>query len=147
MKTKDNIECNMLDVEELERIASDSSIKVPDGLDAEISGMLDSLDAAERILAPERRNPVRPWGYITGAAACAVLLIGLGIAVSRPKVPQDTFSDPALAYAEVERALASISEKMNTGVERASSAEQSIEKHTAVLNLSSRRNESGREVF
>lgn len=61
------------------------------------------------------------WSGVTAAAAGLALLLAL------PSQPKDTFDDPAMAYAQVEKAFAMISQKMETGLETAQKAEEPIE--------------------
>ena len=59
------------------------------------------------------------WAVPAFAAALALLL-------AVPSRPKDTFNDPALAYAEVERTFAYISQKIDKGAEIAAKAEEPV---------------------
>ena len=61
------------------------------------------------------------WSVPVFAAAALALLLAV------PSRPKDTFNDPALAYAEVERTFAFISQKIDKGAEIAAKAEEPIE--------------------
>lgn len=109
-----------------------NEIEIPNGLEAEMSDFIDSMDAAERVMAEERRRKgaVR-WSYVAGAAATAALL--LTFFFRQPAMPEDTFTDPHEAYACVEQALAAISEKMGSGVQQARRAGDKIDAGTAKI--------------
>lgn len=99
MKKIDDIE--KLSLEDLERISIDSSVKVPEGLEEKIKASVEERSRSRhRIL------------WLAGAAASLVVIASLGLSL-RPKPLKDTFDDPAVAYAEVERALLSFSETVN----------------------------------
>lgn len=109
-----------------------NEIEIPNGLEAEMSGFIDSMDAAERVMAEvmRRKGAVR-WSYVAGAAATVALL--LTFLFRQPAMPEDTFTDPHEAYACVEQALASISEKMGSGVQQAWRAGDKIDAGTAKI--------------
>ena len=109
-----------------------NEISVPEGLESEISGFIDSMYAAEKVMAEERRRKgaVR-WSYVAGAAASAALL--LTFLFRQPAMPGDTFTDPHEAYACVEQTLAAISEKMGNGVQQARRAGDKIDAGTAKI--------------
>ena len=98
-----------------------NEISVPEGLESEISGFIDSMDAAEKVMAEERRRKgaVR-WSYVT-------------FLFRQPAMPEDTFTDPHEAYACVEQTLAAISEKMGNGVQQARRAGDKIDARTAKI--------------
>lgn len=109
-----------------------NEIEIPNGLEAEMSDFIDSMDAAERVMAEERRRKgAARWSYVAGAAATAALL--LTFLFRQPAMPEDTFTDPHEAYACVEQALASISEKMGSGVQQARRAGDKIDAGTAKI--------------
>lgn len=64
---------------------------------------------------------VAAWMVPAVAAACLALFIAF------PSQPKDTFEDPALAYAELEKTFALISEKIDKGASIAMKAEEPIE--------------------
>ena len=113
----------------------DKNIQIPSDLEASIEKMLDGMDAASRILAdgktamkgPQADSQARiariKRSFLSITAAASIVLMGwLGYGMVRNSAPQDTFDDPQLAYAEVERVLSSISSNMQhsvRGVEKA----------------------------
>lgn len=99
MKTIDEIE--KLTAEDLERISLDESIAVPEGLeDRIISSVHEKTILRGRLL------------WLAGAAASIILVATIAVNY-RPNTLKDTFDDPALAYAEVEKALISFTEIVN----------------------------------
>ena len=105
-------EMDTLSIKELEAIALDSSVEVPEGFGQSIRQGLDTLAFLEESSVRPRR--IR---YAAGIAASLALLVGIGLGVngyvSRPK---DTFSDPQQAYAMLEASFSLISSKMDKGV-------------------------------
>ncbi len=95
MKTIDQIQ--KLSTEDLLSIAGDGNVEVP----AELDGRIRSA-----VFSGTRR---RTW-ILGGIAAAVALLIGIGFSLHRNQ-PKDTFDDPYLAYAELEKAFGLISDK------------------------------------
>ena len=95
MKTIDQIQ--KLSTEDLLSIAGDGNVEVP----AELDGRIRSA-----VFSGTRR---RTW-ILGRIAAAAALLVGIGFSL-RGNQPKDTFDDPYLAYAELEKAFGLISDK------------------------------------
>ena len=113
MKSIDEI--TRLSAEDLERISRDESIPVPE----ELSG---------RVGATLSRARNRAWArWAVPAAAAAAVLVGIGL--TRNPEPKDTFDDPYLAYAEVERVFSKISGAVAYGAEKVNESEQTIDKY------------------
>ena len=115
MKSIDEI--TRLSAEDLERIALDESIPVPE----ELSG---KVQEAVRSASNRRFRRALP----AGIAAAAVALVAVGIALTRNPEPKDTFDDPYLAYAEVEKVFAKISGTVAYGAEKVNESEQTLDK-------------------
>ena len=114
MKSIDEI--TRLSAEDLERIALDESIPVPE----ELSG---------RVSATLARQRSRSWArWAVPAAAAAAVLVGIGL--SREPQPKDTFDDPYLAYAEVEKVFSKISGAVAYGAEKVNESEQTLDKYS-----------------
>lgn len=120
-------------LEALLSAAEDRRIPVPSGLGKDLSDMIDSMDAAEKILSSGRNPARRVMTYIMSAAAGIVLLLGIWTAVGTFRAPEDTFTDPEKAYAEVEKALHSISDKMKPALDKAQRAEYTIDKNSRLI--------------
>lgn len=125
MKRIDDIE--KMGLEELEAAAIAGNADVPQGLEERIK---------ERILAREMSKmpvgrKVLQLGGIAAAVALALLIFNLWRVDDQL---QDTFEDPRMAYAQVEKAFAEISNKMSMGVEMVSQAKPLAEKPLAILN-------------
>ena len=134
MKRLEDIEkLSMLD---LERIASDESVKVPDSLNhdiavtaraLEISSKEDDKSQENNVFHKRYRKILKMISY--PAAAVAIITIGMGISFQDSiTTPKDTFDDPKLAYQQMEQVFGFISEKMNTGMDIADVAEPVIDK-------------------
>ena len=117
MKTLEEIE--KLSLEELERNASTQPAPAPEGLQRRIREAL----AAQELAAQQPARPVRwaPYAALAGAAAAATLLLTLPA-----RGPKDTFDDPYLAYAEVEKAFRTISDKMSGGLDLATRQTETV---------------------
>ena len=116
--------------ERLEQIAGDESIRVPKDLRAAVK---DSVSAAAMASArthqPARRPLWRPAVILSlVAAACLAVLFAI------PRVPQDTYDDPLIAYAKVEETFALISSKLDVGAESVRQAEEPFETVNRILN-------------
>ena len=120
MKTLD--EMNRLTADDLERISLDESIPVPEELSGKVQEALARADANART---RRLRWILPS---TGIAAAAAILLAVGL--TRNPEPKDTFDDPYLAYAEVERVFSKISGTVAYGAEKVSQSEQTLDKIT-----------------
>ena len=134
MKRLEDIEnLSMLD---LDRIASDKSIKVPATLKHDIAVTARALEMASkeeeevketRISRKRYRKILRMISY--PAVAVAIITIGMRLSFQDSiPTPKDTFDDPMLAYVQMEQVFGFISEKMNTGMDIADAAEPVIDK-------------------
>lgn len=133
MKSIKDIE-NM-SLEQLEAVSMDESIAVPEGFAIR---MKENVDAAETIgILTENESGSHSTGKIVryaAAAASVAILAGAGFGIARwQSQPKDTFDDPYLAYAEVEKALAKISASINKSLEMAEESEEVFERATSVF--------------
>lgn len=138
MKRLEDIE--RLSALDLDRIASDESIKVPATLKRDIAITARALEMVskeeeviEKTASPSRyRKILRMISY--PAAAIAVITIGMRLSFQDSiPTPKDTFDDPMMAYIQMEQVFGFISEKMNTGIEIADAAEPVIDKTIKAL--------------
>jgi hypothetical protein len=121
MKRIEDIE--KLTLQELEAISDDTSIKVPEDLSKSLAELLGAAELSKP------RRPLLRWAIAAAVAAA----LGLGIYFSIPKSPRDTFSDPYLAYAEVQQAFELISQKSNKAAEIAGKAVPVMEKTEEII--------------
>ena len=125
-----------ISLEQLEAVSMDESITVPDGFAARMKENADAAVTAGLLTGNEsegqgRRKAVR---YVAAAASVAIMAgVGYGIAQWQNQ-PKDTFDDPYLAYAEVEKTFAKISSSINRSLAMAGETEQVIEKATSVFS-------------
>ena len=124
MKTLEEIE--NLSIEELEQAAAGSAVPVPDGLERGIRQAL----AARELAQAARPRPARWAPY----AALAVAAAAAAVVILPQRGPKDTFDDPRLAYAEVEKAFQTISDKLSAGAELAREARTVSENTLNILD-------------
>ena len=127
MKTLEEI--TRLSEEELEMIASDASVPVPEGLQERIRMSL----AAQELLRESAEKKKRPSRWVP-ATALALASLAAAFILLPQRGPKDTFDDPLLAYAEVEKTFQTISGKMNAGIGIAREASAAAEIPQNVLN-------------
>ena len=134
MKRLEDIEnLSMLD---LDRIASDESIKVPASLKHDIAVTARALEMSSKEEDEVKETHTHHHRYRKilkmisyPAAAVAVVTIGLHLSFQDSiPTPKDTFDDPKMAYVQMEQVFGFISEKMNTGMDIADVAEPVIDK-------------------
>lgn len=118
---------------ELRQAGEDARTPVPEGFAKELSGMIDSMDAAEKIVVSGRSRAKRITAWSMSAAAGLVLMAAASLALYTYRSPKDTFSDPALAYAQAEKALADISDRMSRCAEKTRTAEASVGKQIELI--------------
>ncbi len=142
-------EIEKLGLEELMEVSSDETVTVPEGFMDRIddavgtmkmlSGLTEDdtsdvkVPAAWKADVPVRRKRFRKsaLAFIAGAAAAVALLIDF---MSMINEPEDTFDDPRLAYAEVEKAFARISDSVSKGIAMAEDLHEGIRKTSEVFD-------------
>lgn len=132
MKSLKDIE-NM-SLEQLETVSKDESIAVPEGLTQRVQEMLEVQAKVDKVTnyIPSTGRRIR---LAVGAVASFVILAGLGLEIARwQNEPEDTFDDPYLAYAELEKAFALISDGMQKGLSMARESEEVIDRTATVFS-------------
>lgn len=129
---KDINEIERLSPEDLERIASDTSVRVPSDLKASLEALAGAAELAESG-RPEPTTARRTLFWAIPAVAAALVAAVL-VFRSVPKEPEDTFNDPYLAYAEVQKAFGQISQKGEAAATIAGNAVPVMEKTEDLLN-------------
>lgn len=125
MKRLEEIE-NM-SFEELERVADDATVQVPPRVaEAAKAGMMAAETAR---LGHRRTQPRRTALYLAAAAVACALVV-----VTVPTEPEDSFTDPELAYLQVERTMSLIAQKMDSGLTIAENAPDPIEKMNEIID-------------
>lgn len=124
MKSIEDI--NKISFDDLEHIADDSSVAAPSGLEKKVE---DALLASMMIEQAQRKRTLwrKPISY-----ALVPGLVALGLALTVLLQPPedkliDTYDNPQLAYAEVEKTLVYISSCINKGLDIASVAAEEFE--------------------
>lgn len=155
-----------MEISALEQVCMDESVRVPSDLFAEAEALVDSLDLSERLLEDEaveaaagaeasdmaaggeaagtmvpesgvRNIFSRGWVRAFSAAAAVALLVGIGFSLNpRDAELVDTYDDPMLAYAELERAMLKIGGGLQAGLAGVQKSNDCIEMPVAILNNS-----------
>lgn len=121
-----------ISLEELEAVSQDEAIAVPEGFRQRLEAELDAQDKLETMKEEPRKIRLAP---VIGVAASVLLLIGIGLGIARwQSEPKDTFTDPYLAYAELEKAFSTMSEGMNKALAMADKSETIIDRATSVFS-------------
>ncbi|MBR1406885.1 MAG: hypothetical protein IJ578_08165 [Bacteroidales bacterium] len=113
--------------EQLEQQAA--GVEIPADLERRVGETLQVLSRTEEVLTGRSSRTL--WLSAVGTAAAAALIAGL-LLPDRNRL-QDTYDDPALAYAEVERALGRIAEKMQYGASVVTDSREQMEKPLKML--------------
>ena len=119
-----------MSLEQLEAVSMDMNIPVPEGFEERLKkdiGTLDRLTTDDTEYG-RRARTVR----IISVAAAATLLVGTGIAI-RQNEPKDTFDDPYMAYAELEKVFATMSGGMQKALAMAEESEAALDKVTSIF--------------
>ena len=131
MKKIEDIE--MMADDELEKIAMDESVPVPQGLRETLEDMLSAQAVSEEIhreagvLSPRSRR-------IAGLSMAAAAVIAAFVLLpSKDGELKDTFDDPYLAYAEVEKAFSRISGEMSKAADKTAKAASKMEKPIEII--------------
>ena len=120
-----------ISLEQLEAVSQDETIAVPEGFRQRLEAELDAQDKLETMKEEPRRIRLV---LVIGVAASVLLLMGIGLGIARwQSEPKDTFTDPYLAYAELEKAFSTMSEGMNKALAMADKSETIIDRATSVF--------------
>ena len=119
-------EIENMSLEELIAVSSDEATAVPEGFAERIGKQVEAQKIARNLENDADRVMTVRW---IGAAAAVTLLAGtaLGI-VNWQNQPKDTFDDPYLAYAELEKAFATMSDSLQKGLAMAEKSEDIIDR-------------------
>lgn len=147
MKTPADIE--KLKLEELERMADDTSVEVPETLERKVTDALiavevlgestkrNSGESSHNSGEVERRHAGRKILMLIPAAAAAVVAaVAIGLNVyNANRTPVDTFSTPEEALACLEQTFSLIGSKTDKSLEVAEHAGPRLEKTYRLLNM------------
>lgn len=121
-----------ISLEELEAVSQDEAMTVPEGFRQRLEDELNAQTKLETMKEEPRKIRLVP---VIGVAASVLLLIGIGLGIARwQSEPKDTFTDPYLAYAELEKAFSTMSEGMNKALAMADKSETIIDRATSVFS-------------
>lgn len=104
---------------------------LPQALEGKLSRLIDEKAAEEqRFFLPNKSR--RNWRWIGGIAATVFLLLGIGYSIGNfgrdmcPPTPQDTFSDPRVAYEVLQATLMEVSVNLNKGIEQVAETQEDV---------------------
>ena len=125
-------EIENMSLEQLEAVSMDENIPVPEGF---AERMRADVEVLERLVEDEPQPQQRRWVMTTvSVAAAAALLIGVGFGIARwQSETKDTFDDPYLAYAELEKAFAIMSGGVHKALAMAEESEAALDKVSSVF--------------
>lgn len=122
-------EIENMSLEELERASLDDRTAVPEGFAERIRASVDAQSMIDEITEDPHRM-VR----IVGAAASVAVVAGIGLGIAKwQNEPKDTFDDPYMAYAELEKAFATMSGGVQKALAMAEESEAALDKVTSVF--------------
>ena len=119
-------EIENMSLEELIAVSSDEAIAVPEGFAERIGRQVEAYKIAKDLENDADRVKTVRW---IGAAAAVTLLAGTALGIANwQNRPKDTFDDPYLAYAELEKAFATMSDSLQKGLAMADKSEDIIDR-------------------
>ena len=122
-------EIENMSLEELQRASLDDRTAVPEGFAERIRASVDAQSIIDEITEDPHRM-VR----IVGAAASVAVVAGIGLGIAKwQNEPKDTFDDPYMAYAELEKAFATMSGGVQKALAMAEESEAALDKVTSVF--------------
>lgn len=124
---------NKMSLEDLLEIADDKTVEVPSDLCEDVHSVCLAEEIAGEI-APSGHGKSRiiPFAVPASIVAAAASL-ALFVTLYNPE-PKDTFDDPVLAYAELERALSLIGKTASDGLSLYSTSVDKIGQRTSMVN-------------
>lgn len=115
-----------MSLEELIAVSSDEATAVPEGFAERIGRQVEAQKVAKDLAKDADRTRTVRW---IGAAAAVTLLAGTALGIANwQNRPKDTFDDPYLAYAELEKAFATMSDSLQKGLAMADKSEDIIDR-------------------
>lgn len=123
-------EIEQISLQELETISMDKKVEVPERLQEQVETVIAAQALRDQMQQSRKRNSLRP--LVIACATVAACLIAVFTLPKQQAVLQDTFTDPLMAYAELERVFKSMSDTMDKGltmaVENTNSVSNRIDK-------------------
>lgn len=110
---------------------------LPEGLSKRLEQQIDAWAAAEKKETIRSSFRRRSLYWLSGAAAVALLCVGIFQFVAPEKEHQlaDTYTNPQEAAIAAQEALAFLSINLNKGIEQVNEAQQEMNKVNEILNI------------
>lgn len=120
-----------MSLEQLEAVSIDEGIHIPEGFAERLK---DDIGTLERLIESEPHSSRVITIRVVSVAAAAALLFGVVSGIARwQNEPKDTFDDPYMAYAELEKAFAKMSGGMQKALAMAEESEAALDKVASVF--------------
>lgn len=128
MKRIEDIE--QMNLDDFERIARDDEVVEPTTLKPKIENTIMALSMSAK---SKRYKNKHIYYYIGSGLLAAAASVAAFIIISSSQ-PKDTFDDPQMAYAELQKTFAFISSKMNDGISKMNEVQKNIELSNNLIN-------------
>lgn len=106
-------------------------VEIPAGLEDKISRLIDEKEQ-EEIRFFRKNKSQRNWRWIGGIAASVILLIGIGYNIyninDNMEKPEETFTDPKVAYEVLQATLMEVSTGLNNGLDEMVESQREIKR-------------------
>lgn len=120
-------EIQNMSLESLEEIADGASVKAPVTLDGKVRSAM-TAESVRNGMGNSRGILCVAAGVLAAAAASVAVVLSL------PPQPKDTFTDPAQAYAELEKTFSYISSKVDMGLSIVEEAVPAMEMTSNIID-------------
>lgn len=98
--------------------------KTHNDFEASLETMLDGMNAVEKMGCEDRKARA----LVLGSLSAVCMFVAIGFGYSRWSAPEDTFTDPEMAYAQVEQSLEEIFGRMSKSNELVREAGDKLDK-------------------
>lgn len=126
-------EMENISLEELEAVSLDETAAIPEGFRQRLLENIDAKKMIERLDEAGSSNRITRLAF-TSTAASVAILAGISFSITRwQNEPKDTFDDPYQAYAELEKAFATMSSGIHKALTMTIESEEALDKATSVF--------------
>lgn len=115
----------------------EEEIEIPKGLKQKLNSLIDGWEKEERTDETITNKTIHQikWRWIIPIAASFLILFSIGITQFSSEIERkDTYSNPAIAYNELQKALLSVSGNLNKGIQQMENVQNEITRVDKILN-------------